>query len=132
MAGQSGMVLPAVLATMAVGTLLVTPFLSQASASLISTNEYGQSLHQLHAAEAGVEHAIWDISYDDLATQLSSPGDSITYQLGESINTLAPSISVTLTGSVTYSITSVANGRTIEADVDIQDQNVTVLSWRVK
>jgi len=43
-----------------------------------------------------VEHAIWDLTYDDLADQLTSPGDSTSYQLSEAINGIAPDITVSL------------------------------------
>ncbi len=105
---EKGMVLSMVLAAMAVGALLVGPFLMQASTSLISSRNYGESISEQSAADAGVEHAIWDLVYDDLANEFSSPGDSFNYQLSESINGKNPIIAArldsidTVSGSPNY------------------------------
>lgn len=92
---EQGFVLPMVLATITVGTILMGPFLSHARTSLITTRDYGQSLKVQHTADAGIEHAIWDLVYDDLSTRFTSPGDNYNYQLGESINNITPDITVT-------------------------------------
>ncbi len=132
MNSEKGVVLPLVLAVMAVGTLLLAPFLSQASTTLMSANDYGQSISAQYAADAGVEHAVWDLLYDDLATRFSAPGDSFNYQLGESVNGIAPDITVTLSGSSSYSIVSIADSRRIEAVVATGSGSATILDWRVE
>ncbi len=137
MNGEKGFVLPGVLAAMAVGILLVSPFLSQASTSLMCNTDYGQSFKQQHSADAGIEHAIWDLTYDDLALQFSSPGDNYNYQLGESVNGIAPDITVTAitlnpgSSSYTYDIVSTANDNTIISRVTIAG-TVSVHSWEIE
>jgi len=92
---EQGHVLPGILGAMAVGILLIAPFLSQVSVSLTTSRDYGQSMLAQNSADAGIEHAIWDLVYDDLATQFSSPGDSYNYQMSESVNGKTPDITVT-------------------------------------
>jgi len=92
---EKGQVLPLVLAALAIGSVVITPFLTHASTSLIGSRTYGQAIAEQYTADAGVEHAIWRLTNGGLANELSSPGDSTTYQLSETINNIAPSITVT-------------------------------------
>ncbi len=77
----------------AVGILVTVPFLGQASASLIGSRTYGQSMTELYSADAGVEHAIWQLKYDGLADSLTAENptanDSIT------INNMTGDITIT-------------------------------------
>ncbi len=133
MNGEKGFVLPGVLAAMAVGILLVAPFLSQASTSLMCNTDYGQSFKQQHSADAGIEHAIWYLAYDDSHV----PGENCNYQLGESVNGIAPDITVTAvtlnpgSSSYTYDIVSTANDNTITSRVTIAG-TVSVHSWEIE
>ncbi|MDY6911651.1 MAG: hypothetical protein SVM79_04760 [Chloroflexota bacterium] len=129
---ERGQVLPLVLVAIAVGTLLISPFLTQASASLISSRDYGLLMANQHSAEAGIEHAIWDLTYDDLASEFSTPGDSFSYQLSEAVNGTKPTITVIMTGTPNYSISSSALGTTITTGVNITSQTVSIISWQVE
>ena len=92
--GEKGLALPLALCVVVFGTLVITPFLSHAGSSLIGSRIYGEAISQQYSGDAGVEHAIWDLTYDDLADQLTSSGDSVSYQLGEAINGIAANITV--------------------------------------
>jgi hypothetical protein len=94
--GEKGQALPIVLVLIAFGGLVMAPFLGQASSSLIGSRTYGTAISQQYSGDAGVEHAIWGLAYGGLADQLSSPGDSTSYQLGETINGIAPYITVSM------------------------------------
>ncbi|MBT4511308.1 MAG: hypothetical protein HOC20_03740 [Chloroflexi bacterium] len=132
MNSEQGFVLPVVLAAMAAGTLLLSPFLSQASTSLMSSRDYTQSTYEQHSADAGVEHAIWDLAYGDLTTHFPDPGSSFRYSLDEAVNGIAPDITVTMTGSPTYVITSTAGDRTIRTTVDVVGTDATIRDWQVR
>ncbi len=95
MNSEKGQILPLVLVTLAVGTLFIGPFLSHASTGFIVSRVYEQAITEQYSAGAGVEHAIWRLTNDGLAAQLPSPGDNITYQLSETVNSIAPTITVT-------------------------------------
>jgi len=94
--GEKGQALPIVLILVAFGGLVMAPFLGQASSSLIGSRIYGTAISEQYSSDAGVEQAIWDLTYDDLADQLTYPGDSTSYQLGEAINGIAPDITVSM------------------------------------
>ncbi len=95
MNGQSGQALPLAIMALAIGSLVVAPFLGYAGTGLIGSRVYGEAIKQQSAADAGVEHAIWRLVNGDLAGQLSQPGDEATYQLDETINGLTVDITVT-------------------------------------
>jgi hypothetical protein len=129
--GEKGQALVIVLAIVAFGGLVVVPFLGHAGDGLIGSRIYGEAISQQYSGDAGVEHAIWDLRYGDLAGQMSIPGDSVNYQLGETINGIIPDITVTLADNSTYEIVSVADGGTIQAIVQIISGNVTVSQWQI-
>ncbi len=95
MNSEQGQALPLALIALTVGVLVVTPFLGHAGSALIGSAVYRQVLTGQYSSDAGVEHALWRLTNDGLAEELSNPGDSITYQLGEAVNGVAPIITVT-------------------------------------
>ena len=129
--GEKGQALVITLFLVAFGTLVITPFLSHAGTGLIGSRLYGEAISQQYSSDAGVEHAIWDLTYGDLASQLSSPGDNVSYQLGEAINGITPGITVSRTDNLTYEITSMAGDKTIRAVVEIAAGTVNVLWWQI-
>jgi len=129
--GEKGQALVIVLAIIAFGGLVVVPFVGRAGNGLIGSRIYGEVISQQYSGDAGVEHAIWDLRYGDLAGQMSTPGDSVNYQLGETINGIIPDITVTLADNSTYEVVSVADGETVQAIVQIVSANVTVSQWRI-
>ncbi len=95
MNSEKGQALPIAIMALALGTLVITPFLSHASSSLIGSGVHKQVIMEQDAADAGVEHAIWSLTSGDLAAQMPEPGDSVTYQLGEAVNGITPVVTVT-------------------------------------
>ena len=104
---------------------------SHVGTSLIASRLYGEMISQQYSSDAGVEHAIWRLTYGGLAGDLTAPGDNTTYQLGEAINGIKPDIFVIRTDNVTFEITSVAGDNTIQAVVAITGENVTVRQWQI-
>lgn len=129
--GEKGQALVIVLAIIAFGGLVIVPFLGHAGDGLIGSRIYGEAISQQYSGDSGVEHAIWDLRYGDLTGEMSIPGDSVNYQLGETINGIRPDITVTLADNSTYEVVSVADGETIQAIVQIISGNVTVSQWQI-
>ena len=93
---ERGQALPLALITLALGSLLIGGFLSHASTNLIAVRVFERSMPGDYAADAGVEDAIWNLVYGDLATTvLINPGDSASYSPTETVNELTPAITVT-------------------------------------
>jgi hypothetical protein len=92
---QKGQALPLAMAALAIGVLLIVPFLSHAGTSLISSRVYSGSVTSRSASDAGVEHAIWGLTRGTLASQIPNPGDSTTYNLAEQLNGLSTTVTVT-------------------------------------
>jgi hypothetical protein len=95
MSGEKGQALPLAILALAIGMLVIAPFLGHASSSLISSRAYGEVIAHRNACDAGVEHAIWSLTRGGLAEQLPDPGDEITYQLGEILNGVSTTVTVT-------------------------------------
>jgi hypothetical protein len=95
MNSQDGQALPLAITALAIGALLVAPFLGYAGTDLLGSRVYGEAIAQQSAGDAGIEHAIWSLTKGDLAEHFTQPGDELTYQLGETINGLTTSVTVT-------------------------------------
>jgi hypothetical protein len=95
MSAEKGQALPLAILALTIGMLVIAPFLGHASSSLISSRTYGEVIAHRNACDAGVEHAIWSLTRGSLAEQLPDPGDEITYQLGETLNGVSTTITVT-------------------------------------
>ena len=62
LAGSSpGRSLPAALITVAVGSILMTPFLSFVSSRSLGTGAAGETFNEQYAADAGVEFGAWSL-----------------------------------------------------------------------
>jgi hypothetical protein len=95
MNGQSGQALPLAILALAIGSLVVAPFLGYAGSDLIGSRVYGEAIARQSAGDAGIEHAIWSLTRGTLAEQFSQPGDQVTYQLDETLNGMTVSVTVT-------------------------------------
>jgi len=62
--GEDGLVLPSVLAMLALGSLLIVPTLNYASTSLNAGKIIERKVEGLYAADAGIEDALWRIKND--------------------------------------------------------------------
>ena len=132
---QNGFALPIVLAFLALGAIVIGPFLYHAGTTLISSRDYGQIINEEYAADAGVEHAIWKITNGNLGAQIPVQGTSTSYTLPGQVNILNPYITVTNGGSsgdnlTNYHIQSAAGSQSILASVNIGSNSVKVLSWQ--
>jgi hypothetical protein len=95
MNSEKGQALPLAMMALALGTLVITPFLSHAGSGLIGSLTYGQTIIQQSSCDAGVEHAIWNLTRGGLAEQIPETGDEVTYKLDEKLNGLTTRITVT-------------------------------------
>lgn len=100
MDSEKGQALPLAILALAAGMLVIAPFLGHASASLISSRTYGEDIAHQNACDAGVEHAIWSLTRGDLAEQIPEPGDEITYELGETLNGVSVTVTVTTNATI--------------------------------
>jgi hypothetical protein len=129
--GEKGQALLVVLAIVAFGGLVISPFLNHAGDGLLGSRMYGDAISQQYSSDAGVEHAIWGLRFGSLANQIPQTGNTTTYQLGESINGYSPEITATNMGSDVYDIISVAGNETITATIDLAKNKVSVLEWNL-
>ncbi len=133
MKSEKGQALPLVLIAIAIGALVIPPFLNNTGTSLIGSRTYAQEIYAQYAADSGAEHAIWNLKYGGLGDTLNDVGDNVSYALGESINGLAVNISVIKTAEPDfYEITSSAGDRALNASVSVNSSDAKVLSWNIE
>jgi hypothetical protein len=147
-ANEGGQALPIVLGIMALGIMVVAPFLSHASTNLISAQNYQQMLYEQYSADAGVEEAIWRLAEEDLSSQIPKVNDRTSYTLTSGVNNISPVITVTRISSEkkekkngkerkkdtlsVFEIESRAGSTTITAGVLLEDGQVQIDSWQVE
>ncbi len=95
MKSEKGQALPLAIMALAIGALLIAPFLGHASSSVIGSHTYFNEMSYRNAADAGVEHGIWRLVYNGLGTSIPNVGDHVTYTLAEAINGVTPAVTVT-------------------------------------
>lgn len=91
---QQGQSFPLVLVILAIGSILVTGFLTSANSSLLTARVYSDPIPDTYAADAGIEDAIWGLQYGTLAETLGSSGGYLEYELHELVNGLPVYISL--------------------------------------
>jgi predicted acyltransferase (DUF342 family) len=120
MNSQKGQAFPLALVALAIGILVVAPFLSHAGSSLIGSRIYEQSIDEQYSADAGVEYAIWQIQSGD-----SQVPEGEELELPQfALNSKAVNVTIANEGGWIYKITSTAtsddgSSTTIEASVSI-------------
>ncbi|MFC1951225.1 hypothetical protein ACFLXN_02320 [Chloroflexota bacterium] len=101
---KDGQVLPMVLIVLALTGLIIGPFLSYSSTSLIGSRVQNDAIDAQYAADAGVEDAIWNLIYGDFTTTvLVDENDTHSYtmnnivdgQAADPVNDILPDIIIT-------------------------------------
>jgi hypothetical protein len=132
MKNEKGAALPLVLIAIAIGALVIPAFLNRTGASLIGSRAYMQEISAQYAVDSGAEQAIWNLRYGGLGDTLVDVGDNVTYPLGEPVNGLDVTVTVTRTGQPDdFSIASSAGDRTLDASVSVNATEASILSWNV-
>ncbi|MBI2836563.1 MAG: hypothetical protein HYX85_02590 [Chloroflexi bacterium] len=94
---ERGQALPMVLVALAVGTLLVVPFLGHSSTGLVTSRAYGQSMIEQYSVDSGIEHALWRLKYEPgFANSLTLANPTTGYTVGN-INGISVNVTLTYT-----------------------------------
>jgi len=112
MNSEKGQAFPLALVALAVGSLVIAPFLAHASSSLIGSRVYEQEISRLYSADAGVEYAIWHLQ--DAESEVPE----------FTINNRTVDVTIQDAGELSYRITATAtsddgSSYTIESNVSL-------------
>lgn len=130
MRSEKGQALPMVLIAIALGALVIPPFLNNTGASLIGSRIYAQGIAAQYATDSGAEHAIWNLKFGGLSGEIPLIDDSVNYALGESVNGLSVNITVTKTGDPsTYSIVSRAGDSALDVSASVNSTDTNIQTW---
>ncbi len=94
---ERGRSLPAALITLAVGSLLLTPFLSFVSTRSLGIRAAKHTFNEQYASDAGIEFGIWALLNDNTfrAQADANPGTAYAVPFPENINGYTPSVDIT-------------------------------------
>jgi len=135
MKGEKGAALPLAIMALALGSLVIMPFLGHASSTLIGSGVYEQGLDEGYAADAGIEYAVWGLMSETLVVPEGSTVPLTPFMLNDKNVT----VSVYNQGSDQYLVTATAlsddgHSTTIESvlsaggGADYYDGDIT-LGW---
>ncbi len=68
MNSEKGQALPLAILALAMGTLVITPFLGHASSNLIGSRVYEQGITELYSCDSGIEWAMWRLEENPVLT----------------------------------------------------------------
>jgi len=94
LSAQEGRALIMALIVLAVGTLLIPPFLAYISTNLLASRATEEGMREQYAADAGVEYAIWKSANDPGFLVALSYSDQITLTMPTLVNAITPTVVV--------------------------------------
>lgn len=98
---QRGTSLPMALVTLAVGVLLVSPFLGYLATSYRSTLAVEETLHREYANDAGVEYAMWKLEDSAFRQELvANWGTAQEITMPQPVNDITPTVEIVFVESV--------------------------------
>jgi predicted acyltransferase (DUF342 family) len=104
MNSQKGQALPLSILALALGTLVITPFIGHASSSLTGSRIYEQGITELYSCDSGIEYAIWGL----INGELEVPEDEMEILPEFTINNKTVNVIIENQGSQIYLITATA------------------------
>lgn len=135
-AGEQGQALPLALVALAVGAILVAPFLTNVSVNVIASRRTEEAIADCYSTDAGVEWGLWmlknDPSLTTSATYTETPLQPTPAAInGDSFPTTEIRYVSSGGGSNNYDLRSQRDGQTVTARVAASASGVTVVSWQV-
>ena len=97
---ESGVILPMAMILLLAGSILIVPLLNSVSTGLLISQRIGLADTGDYSGDAGIEDAIWDLTFDDLADDIPDEDDSTTYDTGTPINGDMVNVTVTNLGTM--------------------------------
>jgi hypothetical protein len=104
---QAGFALPMALVLMLLGGMILVPSAALMGSTLKSNRVVDEIDDKLYAADAGMEHAIYELMYDETFTR-PPVGEEIAWQLGEELNDATVDVTMSREDRFLYKITSTA------------------------
>ncbi|MEX0801383.1 MAG: hypothetical protein WD379_09215 [Dehalococcoidia bacterium] len=134
--GESGQALPLALVALAIGALLVAPFLTHAGVSVIAARHDDQAIADGYATDAGIEWALWRLAANPALTSSATYTQLPVQPTPVAINDGAfPTTELRRVASAgathSYDVRSQRNARAITARIKAAPGGVTVVSWQV-
>ena len=132
---EEGQALPLALIALALGVVLVTPFLTSVSVNVIASRHAEEAIADRYSADAGMEWGLWRLKNDPTLTTSTTYTEAPLQPTpaavnGDSFPTTEIRFVSSAGASVTYDLRSQRDGRTITARVTASASGVSVVSWQ--
>ena len=136
LAREEGQALPLALIALAVGTVLVTSFLTNVGVNVIASRQADEAIADRYSADAGMEWGLWRLKNDPTLTTITTYTETPLQPTPAAINSDSfPTTEIRFVSgggsSSTYDLRSQRDGRMITARVAASASGVTVVSWQV-
>jgi hypothetical protein len=133
---EKGQALPLALIALALGVVLVTPFLTSVSVNVIANRHAGEAIADRYSVDAGMEWGLWRLKNDPKLTTSTTYTDKPLQPTPVAINGDSfPKTEIRFVSSagssVSYDLRSQRGGQTITARVMASPSGVNVVSWQV-
>jgi len=139
LSAQEGQSLPLALIVLAIGALLIPPFLAYISTNLLASRVTEEGMKEQYAADAGVEYALWKLINDPNFLELASSstaGNPVSVHMPTSVNAIMPEVTVIGLkdngGCGFFDIESVANDLSTNSRVHLCLDVMHIDSWEIK
>jgi len=134
--GEKGQALPLALVALAVGTLLITPLLTNVSVNVIANRHTEEAVADRYSADAGIEWGLWRLKNNPALTTSTSYIQPPLQPTPAAINGDSfPTTEIRYVSgagtTVTYDLRSQRDGRIIEVRVRASPSGVSIVSWQV-
>ena len=133
---EDGQALPLALIALAIGAVLVTPFLTIVSVNVIASRQTEEAIADRYSADAGMEWGLWRLKNDPALTTSTAYTETPLQPTpvainGDSFPTTEIRFVSSAGASVTYDLRSQRDGRIITARVTASASGVTIVSWQI-
>ena len=133
---EEGQALPLALIALAVGVVLVTPFLTTVSVNVIASRHAEEAIANRYSTDAGMEWGLWRLKNDPTLTTSTTYTETPLQPTpaavnGDSFPTTEIRFVSSAGASVSYDLRSQRGGRTIVARVTASPSGVSVVSWQI-
>jgi hypothetical protein len=133
---EEGQALPLALIALALGVVLVTPFLTSVSVNLNASRHTEEAIANRYSADAGVEWGLWRLKNNPTLTTSTTYTETPLQPTPVAVNGDSfPTTEIRFVSSagafVTYDLRSQRGGRTVTARVTASPSGVSVVSWQI-
>ena len=136
LAREEGQALPLALIALAIGAVLITPFLTIVSVNVLASRQTAEAISDRYSVDAGMEWGLWRLKNDPSLTASATYTETPLQPTPATVNGDSfPTTEIRLVssggGSYSYDLRSQRDGKIVTARVTASASGVSVISWQI-